>query len=487
MNLDARGRPHIVLILADQMRADAMGCAGHPAAITPNLDTLAARGALFENAFCASAVCTPSRAAILTGRYPHCTGAWNIGVSMNEDEITLADHLKPGGYRSVAVGKMHLRPECKPGMATGGWPGVENPSVAFRPRKRDGTYFGFDETHITEDVRHGEYLEWLTAVAPQWAEHRPCTPDVVRDGSPLPPEYHQTHWIGEKSLEAIRGHDAAQPLLLLSSFVDPHHPFDAPKKYVDLYRGMEMPRPIERAGEHNLRPGHLRRQGARGYWPGGGEEHEHTPEEMAGIIRNTCAMATFIDEQIGRVAAALEAKGMLENTLIIFTSDHGELLGDHHLLTKGPWLYDALTKVPIIFAGPGIPAGKRFKALMENVDIVPTLLEAAGQTAPYGVQGRSLLPLVRGETEAVRGSAITAYDAHDRGIRLKSLRTARHKLNVFAGEEYGELFDLEQDPHELHNRYFDPAYAPVRGELFRLLAHRLMEDEDPLPERKCQW
>lgn len=478
--------PHILFIQVDQMRADTMGCMGGPA-LTPHLNALAARGFLLENAFCTSAVCTPSRAAMLTGRYPHCTGAWNIGVSMNEDEITLPDHLKPVGYRSVAVGKMHLRPECKPMKTEGGWPGVEDPAVAFRPRQRDGTYFGFDETHITEDVRHGEYLDWLTSVAPRWAEHRHHTHQEVREGSDLPPEYHQTHWIGEKSIEAIRNHPADRPLFLLTSFVDPHHPFNAPKPYVDRYRDIEMPRPIERSGEHEARPEHLRRQNPRGYWPGGGEEHSHTPEEMADIIRNTCAMVTFIDEEIGRILAALADQGMLENTLVVFTSDHGELLGDHHLLTKGPWLYDCLSRVPMIFAGPGIPKGERSAALMENVDISPTLIEMAGLAVPYGVQGRSLTPLFGGKTVHHRANAITAYDAHDRGLHLKSLRTVTHKLNVFADEDYGELFDLETDPHELHNRYFDPAYAAVKCDLFRQLAHRLITDEDPLPERTCQW
>lgn len=479
-------KPHIILITADQMRADNLGCAGTPV-LTPHLDRLAARGTMFDRAFCVNPVCTPSRAAIFTGRYPHCTGAWNIGVSLNEDEMTLADHLRPLGYRSVAVGKMHFRPECKPTRPEGGWPGVEDPAIAFRGRQRDGTYYGFDETHITEDVRHGEYLDWLKQVAPEWVDYHGDSPEITRDGSPLPPELHQTRWIGQKSIEAIQNHDPAQPLFLWTSFVDPHHPFNAPKKYVDLYRDVPMPVPIERAGEHDLRPAHLRRQGDRGYWPGGGEEHRHTAEEISAIIRNSYAMITFIDEEIGRLLDALAGKGMLDNAIIVFTTDHGDWLGDHHLLTKGPWLYDSLTRVPMIFAGPGIPGGARTPALMENVDILPTLLELIGQPIPYGVQGRSCGALFRGEKQSIRDSALTSYDIHDRGIRLKSLRTDAYKLNVFAGEEYGELFDLQRDPDELRNVYFDEAYRPIRDQLHRQLLFRLMQDEDPLPERRCQW
>ena len=479
-------RPNIILITADQMRADHMGCAGAPV-LTPNLDRLAARGTAFDRAFCVSPVCTPSRAAIFTGRYPHCTGAWNIGVSMNEDELTLCDHLRPLGYRSVAVGKMHFRPECKPFRPGGGWPGVEDPAVAFRGRPRDGTYYGFDETHLTEDVRHGEYLDWLKQVAPDWADYHGDSPEIIRDGSALPPELHQTRWIGQRSIEAVQRHDPAQPLFLWMSFVDPHHPFNAPKKYVDMYRDVPMPAPVEREGEHDVRPAHLRRQGERGYWPGGGEEHRHSRQEMSAIIRNTYAMITFLDEEIGRLLAALAGRGMLDNAIITFTTDHGDWLGDHHLLTKGPWMYDSLARVPMVVAGPGIPAGARTPALMENVDLLPTLLESIGQPVPYGVQGRSCVPLFRGERPFIRDSALTSYDIHDRGIRLKSLRTDAFKLNVFAGEEYGELFDLRTDPHELQNVYFDEAYRPIRGQLHRQLLFRLMQDEDPLPERRCQW
>ena len=478
--------PHIILITADQMRADNLGCAGAPV-LTPTLDRLAARGTMFDRAFCVSPVCTPSRAAIFTGRYPHCTGAWNIGVSLNEDEVTLADHLRPLGYRSVAVGKMHLRPECKPGKMNGGWPGVEDPAVAFRGRQRDGTYYGFDETHITEDVRHGEYLDWLKQLAPQWADYHGDSPEIIRDGSALPPELHQTHWIGEQSIAAVQRHDPSRPLFLWTSFVDPHHPFNAPKKYVDLYQDVPTPVPVEREGEHDLRPAHLRRQGDRGCWPGGGEEHRHTAEEISAIIRNTYAMITFLDEEIGRLLAALAEKGMLDNAIIVFTSDHGDWLGDHHLLTKGPWLYDSLTRVPMIFAGPGIPGGARTPALMENVDILPTLLELIGQPIPYGVQGRSCGPLFRGEKQSIRDSVLTSYDIHDRGIRLKSLRTAAFKLNIFAGEEYGELYDLTKDRGELHLVYFEAAYRETRERLTRQLLDRVMQDEDPLPERNCQW
>lgn len=482
--------PNIVLITADQMRADQLG-AVDPTVITPHLDALAARGVLAERAYCVNPVCTPSRAAILTGRYPHCTGAWNIGVSVNEDEVTLPDHLRPLGYRSVANGKMHFRPQCRRDRWAFTDDLAEDPAVRDRPRATDGTYYGFDEVHNTEDNRVGEYQDWLRQVAPEWAANPLGVvdrdwPRTVREGSCLPPELHQTTWIGDHSLRTIEQHDAARPLFMWTSFVDPHHPFNAPRKYVERYAGRTFRAPIERAGQYADRPEHLRLQGERGYWPGGGEAHELSPEEVQDHLRNAAAMVTFIDEQVGRLVDALRERDMLEDTIFVFTADHGELLGDHHLLHKGPWLIEGLMRVPMILAGPGLPTGLRSQALMENADVLPTLLELLGQTVPYGVQGRSQVPAWR-DGAPVRDSAICSYDVHDRGIHAKALRTDRHKLVVFAGESYGELYDLQADPGELHNRFADPACATVRAELFERFTHRLIQDQDPLPERRAFW
>ena len=468
------------------MRADALGCAGSPA-LTPNLDRLAAEGTLFERAYCANPVCSPSRAAIFTGRYPHCTGAWTIGLSVDEDEITMCDHLKPLGYRCVATGKMHFRPELSD---MDGSHGASPADVRFRPRQRDGTYYGFDEHHLTEDHPEGEYLAWLQKVAPEWAGNLQGDPkdgSMHEKGGIFPPELHQTHWIADRAIETIRAHDASRPLFLWTSFIDPHHPFNAPRRYVEKYRDIAIADPVKRAGELDLRPDHLRRQGARGYWPGGGEEHSYRDEEVRHIIRNYYAMITFIDEQIGRIREALIEAGLWENTIVIFTADHGELLGDHGLMMKGPWHYEGSIRVPMIFHGPGIVAGQRTRALMENADILPTLLGLIGQPVPYGVQGRSQAPVLAGKSDHERDSIVCSYDVHDRGIRLKTLRTDRYKLNVFAGESYGELFDLQEDPHELHNRFFDGALAAERSRLFELLAVRMIQDEDPLPERKARY
>lgn len=434
-------------------------------------------------------MCTPSRASIFTGRYPHVHGAWNIGVSLREDEMTLCDHLKPLGYRTVGVGKMHFRPQCKPGFNMA----AEDVSYRDRGRASDGTYYGFDEIHISEDNMIGEYYDWLQEKDPEvygrFIRDRYRGEDAQGDvwERDMPAELHQTYWIAEKSIEAIRAHEGEESLFLWTSFVDPHHPFDPPREYADRYANIEIELPRMQPGELALRPEHLLRQGERGYWPGGAEPHQHQDEHLIRLTRNYYAMITFIDEQIGRMVDVWKEKGMYDELVIVFTSDHGELLGDHGLLYKGPWLYEGLTRIPMLIRDPDVSGGIRVEGLMEHVDIVPTLLSAIGQKKPYGVQGISQLDVMMGSIPQVRTSAITAYDAHDRGIQAKCMRTERYKLVIFAGEAYGELYDLHLDPEERCNQFFESSYKEIKLELMEMLTHRLIQDQDPLPERTCDW
>lgn len=476
-------KPNILLITADHMRADAVGFE-NPGVFTPNLDRLAEEGSHFTGAYCVNPICPPSRASILTGRYPHCNGVWGVGLPVSEDETTICDILRPFRYRTAAVGKMHFRPQCRDHLVNE----PETAGIKERPRRKDGTYFGFDERHITEDIPVGEYYEWLKEAAPGFIPGmgRPASAESDVWISGMPAGFHQTHWIGARSAEVIEKHDASRPLFLWTSFVAPHPPCHPPESYARMYENSKVRRPVFRDGEHDLRPGHLRRQTLHS-WPGGAEEQVKPPEEIESIIRHYYASITFIDDAIGRILKALQDKKMLENTVVVFTADHGELLGDHRLFLKGPWMYEGLVRIPMLFYGPGIPKNNRCPGLMENVDILPTLLELIGEKAPYGVQGISQWKVLSRQTEAVRDSAVTSYDAHDIGINIKSLRTGRYKLVVFANEKYGELYDYQTDPDELHNLYFEEAYKTVKLQLFEQLCSRLISDQDPLPQKNSLW
>lgn len=481
-------KTHIWLITTDQMRADAIGFE-NKAVLTPVLDRLASEGTVFSRAYCASPICTPARASIFTGRYPHTHGAWNVGVSLSEDEATLCDHLKQWDYRTVGIGKMHFRPQCKSGFS-------KEPEAAIirdRGRTADGSYYGFEEQHITEDNAIGEYMDELRFRDPTVAERlerdQYRSDDTVKDvwESDMPVRYHQSHWIADKSIETILNHNRECPLFLWTSFVDPHHPFNPPRDYAEMYADLEVGRPIAGLDDLQLRPLHLLRQGKQGYWPGGGEPHDLDEAQLSRLTRCYYAMITFIDKQIGRIIEAWRQRGMYDNVLIVFTSDHGELLGDHGLMYKGPWFYEGVTRIPMIFRGPGVCKGRKSDALMEHVDIVPTLLDMIGKERPYGIQGISQQEVILGLREQVRESAMTSYDAHDRGIHAKCLRTDRYKLVVFANETYGELFDLNLDPGENRNLFYEPSLTDVKLQLMEMFVHRMMQDQDPLPERKAHW
>lgn len=469
-------KPNILLITADQLRADSLGFSNKKVK-TPVLDSLAEKGYIFTNSFCSSPVCTPSRASIFTGRYPMNIGAWNIGTCLNEDEITMADWLKEEGYFNIAVGKMHLRPQLK----NLNWE-FEDVAVRDRVRERDKTYYGFDITHITEDDKQGEYLDYAI-------EHGYYMEvGKGKDGvNPIPEELHQTYWTGMKSCEEIEKFDFERPLFMWTSFVDPHHPFDPIKKFADIYKNMEPEKKIGKEYFETGRPEYLKRQGDRGYWPGGGEQHNFTDKQIDEITRYYYAMVSFIDQEVGKILDKLGEKGELENTIIIFTSDHGEYLGDYGLLKKGPFMYDNLIKVPLMISGKGIESGKSDE-IVENIDILPTVLEMIGKKVPYGIQGVSLKNILENkEQEKHKKGAIITYDAHDRGIFVKTYRTKEYKLTIFLNEEYGEMYDMVKDPMETKNVYFDKEYEKVKNQLILEMCHKMIECSDPLSERYASW
>ncbi|WP_275041583.1 sulfatase family protein [Brachyspira hyodysenteriae] len=221
-------KPNIILITADQMRADSIEYINDEVK-TPVLNELAENGSVFTNSFCTSPVCTPSRASIFTGRYPMNIGAWNIGTELNEDEVTLADYLKEDNYFNVASGKMHFRPQLK----NLNWE-FEDVPKRDRVRERDKTYYGFDITHITEDDKQGEYLDF--------ANSHGCNLEIGKgiDGiNPIPEELHQTYWTAQKAIDEIDNFNFDKPLFMWVSFVDPHHPFDPIKKYYDIYKDIK--------------------------------------------------------------------------------------------------------------------------------------------------------------------------------------------------------------------------------------------------------
>ncbi len=468
---------------------------GNPYAHTPCLDSLARRGVLVRNLFVQNPVCMPSRACFFTGRYPRSHGVRMNGIALPESETTLADVFRAAGYQTFAAGKTHFRPQLI-GMLSQK-PKLNPVESREKRREKDGTYYGFEQIALTEDDKIGAYLDWVE-------ENHPDLLDLARSGgrgegsdtgrgvpdswrSLLPEKVHQSTWIADRVIEFLEKRDPSAPFFVFAGFVDPHHPFNPPAPYHSMWDIAKIPLPVRRPGEHDLRPPELRRPYVRRF-AGGGGIVPRTDDQLREIKAHYWGMVALIDRNIERIVRWLADHDLLDDTIIIFSSDHGELLGDHWMMYKGPFHYDCLIRVPMIWHWPaGLPQGLVTDALFETVDVMPTLLSLAGIEHHAGIQGIDQSPVLRGQLQALRDSIICEYNAADIGVHVKTIRTASAKLTVYQDREFGELYDLRRDPNELYNLYFEPRSAALKNYLQELLLQRLMASEDSLPPRTAEW
>jgi arylsulfatase A-like enzyme len=514
-------RPNVLLIMADQLRWDAVGAYGNPVVQTPHLDRIAREGVRVERAYVANPFCMPARASVLTGRWPHAHGAWDNGVRLPPQTTTLATALAQHGYRTVIVGKGHLDVHHLPESPDyhAGW---DDP----RRAAWSGPYYGFAEAHLTcgHNRPAGHYGAWL------YREHPAAVPLLGRDAaleppvagawkSALPVELHASTWIGDRAVEVIRHHaglgngpsgaGGRRPFFLWASFPDPHGPLCPPCPYADLYDPAAMPPPVRRRGETADKPPHFRDEpdaldhGWRPYQASPHADEGRTDADDRVRKAAYYGMTTLLDRNVGRILAALEETGQLNHTLVVYVSDHGDLLGDHWLGEKGPWHYDGCTRIPLLLRyPPALPAGRVVSALVSQCDLAPTVCDLAG--VPYAswpprpgqhpggapqpgalpdVQGVSLLPVLRGEAPGRSRLLIEFEWRMVPGLQLKTLRSADWRLTVYPGRPYGELYDLRADPDEYVNRWDDPALRGVRTDLLAALLDEVLRTEGRLPPR----
>ncbi len=480
-------RPNILWICTDQQRFDTLGCYGNTWVRSPRIDALADSGVLFANAYCQNPLCTPSRASFLTGRYPRTTRARQNGQSIPATEILVTKALANAGYTCGLAGKLHLS-ACQPSRT----PDEER-------RIDDGYAEFFWSHHPDDDWSTGDYARWLREQGHAFA--RQTHPKSQHIQTSVAEEYHQTTWCVQMAIDFIERHQAADdPWLFSINCFDPHHPFDPPADFLQRYldRLDEIPLPNYVPGELDFKPSfqqvdHLGAYGGQfGFYP-----YKEMAELDHRLIRAAYwAMCDLIDVQIGRLLAQLDKTGQRENTIVIFMSDHGEMLGDHGFYLKGPFFYEPAIRVPLMISAPGrIAPHQRTGALVELVDLAPTLLEAVGEKPLVGMQGKSLWPLLTGQSR-LDHHRDDIYCEHYGTIHRQPgqpvayatmVRTATHKLVAVHGKPFGELYDLVSDPAETINLYLDPAHAALKSELYRRLCDRMAWTVDPLPEREANY
>ncbi|MCG9128757.1 sulfatase-like hydrolase/transferase [Candidatus Poribacteria bacterium] len=477
--------PNILWICTDQQRFDTLGCYGNEFVITPNLDKLASEGLLFQHAYCQSPVCTPSRASFLTGRYPRTTRCRQNGQAIPSDETLVTKLLQDAGYVCGLAGKLHLAP-C-------------NPSVCKGTEQRiDDGYNQFFWSHDPADA-------WSTHDYIQWLEDK----GLNRDSKPFPnstyvrtipsEEHSQTTWSVEKAMAFITNASRLkQPWLFSVNMFDPHHAFDPPIAALERYRNIldNIPLPNYVDGELNNKPiwqqiDHKGAYGGKSGYP----YQEMTEDDHRWVTAAYWAMIDVIDKQVGRLIHFLDEIKQRENTIIIFTSDHGEMLGDHGIYLKGPYFYEPAIRVPLIISGPNmLNNGQHSDELVELVDLAPTLMEAA-KLKPYkGMQGKSLYPILTG-TNTLNSHRDDVYCEYYNAMgwhreptaNATMVRNKKYKIVAAHGTNSGELYDLEDDPKETNNLWKKSEYQDVKLTMQDRLIDRMAWTVDPLPERQAPW
>jgi len=511
--------PNFLLFITDQQRADHLGLEGHPVLRTPHLDALAQQSLRFDQAHAATPICQPNRASLMTGRMPSVHGVQMNGRELSHGELTFVEVLRRAGWRTALVGKAHLQnitavPAAWPAPAAAvgpdaqrAYPGRYGQEVARawaedENHELDLPYYGFEQAQLTighGDDQQGHWRRWLKRQTPDAdrligpAQAWP-TPDwaLTRIGQAwrtrLPEELHPTHWIADQTCDLLaRYARAGEPFFLQCSFPDPHHPFTPPGRYWDLYQPADMPLPESFAAPlHRAMPAleALRRQRtqAPSFRPAYAA-FAATEQEVREALALNMGSLSFIDQAIGRVMAALARLGLDEDTVVIFTSDHGDLLGDRGLLFKGGLHYSSITRVPLLWRDV---ASRRQASLSpdlaQTTDVAATVLARAGLPVVHGMQGRDLLA---GQTPR-QGLVIEEESQRgdfglDRRLRMRTWRTRGHRLTLYDGQEWGELYDLQSDPHELRNLWSEPAHKNLRSDLVEQLLRAMLTATDDSP------
>ncbi|MBN1864660.1 MAG: sulfatase-like hydrolase/transferase [Victivallales bacterium] len=466
-------KPDIVIVMTDQQRADSLSCAGHPQLRTPNIDRIAGQGTRFGQCTTVCPVCMPARASFINGLYPHNHGMWRNSGCMPPEDETFFHHLQSAGYNIAHIGKSHYYEHT-------GWDGemwhMRNHEPYMRARGLDHV----DEIpgplatqvmrcYMTDDwEERGLMQEYIDDYAERGRLRRE-NPFWVRP-SPRSVELFPDSYVGRKSVEYIKGHDTRSPMCLFVGFPGPHEPWDAPGKYAEMYSPDQTPPAVPYQEADNVLPDPVREM--EDFMKMG--DNTCTPEAIARVRANYYGKISLIDDWIGRILDAIENRGNIENTIIVFWSDHGELLGDHGRVYKETF-HESSMRVPLIVSWPGrFASGVESDALVEIIDIFPTILDSLGiELSSARCVGNSLLPLLEGAGGTLRDAQLSEIDSF--GERRFCVRTRSCKYAVREDGIGYMLYDLERDPSEQNNLIGKD--KKLEKEMREMLLQRLMASQ----------
>ncbi len=492
-------RPNILLISADQQRADCFGFEGRKVK-TPHLDQLAADGTRFSACITPSVVCQPARASILTGQLCRTHGVHDNGIDLDPEigEKGFAGALGESGYQTAFFGKAHFSTYHT--FEPTGTPECLRSSVAFGADWY-GPYMGFQHVELMlvghnwwapEKPPAGQHYERYYHMDGRgdektklmWANAGDTKGAAQTWHSRLPIAWHNTPWTADRAIEFLKhGRDKDKPFCAWISFPDPHHPFDCPEPWSWLHKPEDVDLPPNRTRSFEGKP--WWHQAALENEPGDPKNAEvrkaysriapQSDDQLREIIANTYGQIAFIDHQVGRLMIALQEAGVADNTIIVYISDHGDWLGDHGLVLKGPMHYEGLLRVPMIVSGPGIAKDAVCDQPVSTLDLAPTFLDLAGASPLLSLHGSSLRPLLENRG-ATREFALNEWGLLPGrvgvALELRTVRTRMHKMTVDLISGAGELYDLESDPGEMENLFDRPEAASLRRSLMNMIESR---------------
>ncbi|MGC6536943.1 MAG: sulfatase-like hydrolase/transferase [Candidatus Puniceispirillaceae bacterium] len=500
-------RPNILFITADQHRADCLGIEGRKIK-TPHLDRLARQGTRFHSAITPCVICQPARASILTGQLPRTHGVHDNGIDLNPEigEAGFAGTLARSGYQTAFFGKAHFSTYHTFSEEGSGTAECVKSSANY-PDSWNGPYMGFEHVELMlighnwflpEAPPRGQHYErWYhkngrgEELNRLYNENAKDTKGAAQTWhSKLPVAFHNSTWTADRAINWLQQDNRGdEPFCAWVSFPDPHHPFDAPEPWSHLHDPAEVDLPKYRKRHFDGRP----------WWheqvltaePTGTKKNaetrkkysriqEQTDEQLAEIIANTYGQIALIDHQVGRLMEVLDEQGLADNTIVIYSSDHGDWLGDHGLVLKGPMHYEGLLRVPLIMRGPDIAANAICDEPVSTLDLAATFIDYANTTPSLSQHGSSLRPVL--EDGANRDFALNEWELLPTragiALSLQTVRTKTAKLTIDRISGAGEMYDLAADPYELQNLFDHEDYADLQAELTAMLESR---PDDRLP------
>jgi len=497
---------NILLITSDQQHWNTLGFMNSEIE-TPNLDRLAAQGTTFTRAYCPNPTCSPTRASILTGKYPSQHGCYSLGTKLSEDEHTIGEDFMAAGYRTALVGKAHFQ-QLK---STEQYPSLEAYPILQDLdfwRQFDEPFYGFEQVELarnhTDEAHVGQhYALWLEEKGcDNWRDYF-RSPTGNNDSQKrkwlIPEAFHYGTWIAERSTELLETYSQNdENFFLWASFFDPHPDYLVPEPWDKMYDPKALTVPSISPGEHDNNPPHFQLtqesnpdfsawEESDGNEMHGFHSHVQEREELAKDIATYYGMISLMDKQIGQILDKLDELGLTENTLVVFASDHGHFYGHHGLIAKGPFHYEDLVRVPLIVSLPDcVPAGQVSSSLQSLVDFAPTFLNFANLDIPRTMSGVDQTAVWRGQVETIRDHVIVENHHQPTTIHMKTYVDERYKITVYFNREYGEIFDLQSDSQEINNLWGNPDFSELKATLMMKLLHAEMGKEPMWMPRVAQ-